>query len=216
MNMKSSPGGLTAILTWWVENGRDFPWRQTKDPFRFLIAEMLLQRSRSGSVSRVYLSLFDRWPSAEDIRDADVNEIATIINPLGLKSRAAKIKSVAVEWTTTEQPFNSMIQLKRLPGVGPYIANATSTAMSWDSVPCVDSVSIRVMRRYLGEWDGTLTDTDVALQAYLQVPKSQWRELNWSILDLAAAVCLPRIPRCHSCPLEDRCKWAEMQRQKGI
>ena len=216
MDTKSSYGSLTAVLGWWTDNGRVFPWRQTTDAFRFLIAEMLLQRSRSGTVAGVYLGLFERWPGAEEISQADVDEIATVIGPLGLRGRAEKIKAVATAWIDSGDHLNSVKQLQELPGVGPYIANATATAMSWESGPCFDSVSIRVMRRYLGQWAGDIPDVQVASQAYLQVPKTRWRELNWSILDLAAALCMPRVPRCHSCPLEEHCKWAEKQRQKPI
>ena len=62
---------LAGAVEWWEEHGRDFPWRNTVDPFRILVAELLLQRSRSGSVRSVYIELFERWPTPTDLKVAD-------------------------------------------------------------------------------------------------------------------------------------------------
>jgi len=199
---------VTAILGWWTVHGRDFPWRRTVDPFKILVAEMLLQRSRSGTVAKIYLQLFDRWPTQQKLAEADISELENLIRPLGFKNRASRIKAVAIEWIKPTNPPNTRDELQELGGVGPYSANATAMAMSWDADPCVDSVSIRVLRRYLGDHNAAHTDQHVASRAYSQAPKNRWCELNWAILDLAAAKCLPRIPRCQCCPLKDRCKTA--------
>ena len=201
---------MEPIFTWWEDQKRDFPWRRATDPFKLLVAEMLLQRSRSKSVSRIYMDLFDRWPTPQELAEADVSEIENLIRPLGLSSRATTIKAVAVAWFERGEPPCSSKELQGLPGVGPYSANATAVAMSWDSDPCVDSVSVRVLRRYLGKQGKDYSDQHVASIVYSEVPKNRWRELNWAILDLAAAICMPRVPRCHLCPLVDRCKWASM------
>lgn len=207
----TSYGFLTHILGWWNQNGRTFPWRETNDPFKVLVAEILLQRSRSGSVAKVYLDVFKRWPDAQEIAEADISEIEDLISPLGLKSRATRVKAVAMGWTQLKTLPSSSKELQELPGVGPYTGNATAVAMSWESDPCVDSVSVRVLRRYLGEQDNGHTDEQVALMAYSQVPNHRWKELNWAILDLAAALCMPRIPRCEECPLTEGCKWRKDQ-----
>ena len=204
------------IIRWWTLQGRNFPWRRTNDPFKILVAEILLQRSRSGSVTKVYLDLFERWPSAKNLAEADILEIETRINSLGFKSRALRLKNLAAIWSHRSIPPNNSKELQELPGVGPYSANATAIAMSWDSDPCVDSVSIRVLRRYRGNQTKRPSDQRIASITYSGIPKNRWRKLNWAILDLAAALCMPRIPRCSSCPLESRCKWAQKHRQKPI
>ena len=197
---------MELIFAWWEDQRRDFPWRRVTDPFKLLVAEMLLQRSRSGSVSEIYMDLFDRWPTPQELAESDVSELENLIRPLGLTNRATKIKAVAVAWVERAEPPGNSKELQDLPGVGPYSANATAIGMSWDSDPCVDSVSNRVLRRYLGKLDKDHSDQDVASIVYSQVPKDRWRELNWAILDLAAAICMPRVPRCQICPLIDRCK----------
>jgi A/G-specific adenine glycosylase len=205
---------MKEILAWWRVNGRAFPWRETTDPFKVLIAEMLLQRSRSGSVAKVYSDLFEKWPGVPELAQADVLEIEAIIHPLGLKTRATRIKAVAEEWSARKILPRNSDELQELPGVGPYTANATAAAMSWTSKPCMDSVSVRVMRRYLGDWDQVLPDTAIESGVYTMVSEDQWRELNWAILDLAAAVCMPKIPRCQICPLKDQCEWSKQKWQK--
>jgi A/G-specific adenine glycosylase len=199
---------VTEIVGWWTEHGRDFPWRSTTDPFKVLVAEMLLQRSRSVTVAKIYLQLFERWPTQRELADADISELKDLIRPLGFQNRASRIKAVAVEWSERATPPNTRDELQELAGVGPYSANATAIALSWAAKPCVDSVSIRVLRRYIGNQNMAHSDQKVASRAYSPVPKDRWRELNWAILDLAAAKCLPRIPRCQCCPLKDRCKTA--------
>ena len=206
----------TAIIRWWIEHGRDFPWRRTGDSFKILVAEMLLQRSRSRTVAKCYLKLFDIWPTPRELARADIAELEKLISPLGFKSRANRLKAVAIEWSERRIPPSTREELQELTGVGPYSANATAIAMLWDADPCVDSVSIRVLRRYLGDQNTAHTDQQVAYKAYSSAPKDQWRELNWAILDLAAAVCMPRIPRCQTCPLVDLCKWSEKHGQKPI
>ena len=206
----------SVIVGWWSKHGRDFPWRQTSDPFRILVAEILLQRSRSGTVASVYSQLFQRWSTPRELAVSDMAELEHLISPLGLKSRATSIKAAAIGWSERKKPPDTAEELQELNGVGAYSANATAIAMSWNADPCVDSVSIRVLRRYLDDKNDGLTDIQVASRAYSLVSKDQWRELNWAILDLAAAVCMPRRPRCPNCPLEDRCKWARKQGQKRI
>jgi A/G-specific adenine glycosylase len=207
---KADPDGqLTRLFDWWSENGRIFPWRQTVDPFKVLIAEILLQRSRSGSVAKVFGQLFSRWPGLRELANADLHAIEMMVNPLGLRGRARTIKEVAIAWLDAQDPPNSAEQLRKLPGVGPYMANATAAAMSWESDPCYDTVSIRVLRRFMGDTDRQHTDEEVASHVYSQVPRGHWRELNWAVLDLAASVCMPRTPRCEQCPLSDAgCEWA--------
>jgi A/G-specific adenine glycosylase len=170
---------------------------------------MLLQRSRAGSVARLYEEFFKCWPNPEDICDADVSDIEALISPLGLSGRANRIKTMAIAWSERKTLPHTAQELQELPGIGPYSANATAIAMSWDADPCVDSVSERVFRRFLGGRDNTEPKEQVARRVYSQIPKRQWRELNWAILDLAATLCMPRVPRCSVCPLSDECGWAK-------
>ena len=82
---------------WAEDNRRSFPWRETADPFRILVAEVLLQRSRGKTVATVYEELFRRWPDAAALSRARVATIASVIRPLGLVKRAETLKALATE-----------------------------------------------------------------------------------------------------------------------
>ena len=196
---------LECAVEWWEEHGRNFPWRNTNDPFRILIAELLLQRSRSGSVGPVYKDLFERWPTPADLKIADIGSILAVIEPLGLQQRASRIKELASVWDGLDHVPTNVSELLQLPGIGPYSAKATAAAMSWSTEPPVDSVSSRVMKRLLGERSHGKNDGELARSVYSHAPKRRWRDLNWAILDIAAAVCMPKIPRCDVCPVSADC-----------
>ena len=82
-------------MEWANSNGRAFPWRSETDGFRILVGELLLQRSRSSTVSGVYESLFRRWPTAVELALAPIEELTEMIRPLGLLSRALRLASLA-------------------------------------------------------------------------------------------------------------------------
>jgi A/G-specific adenine glycosylase len=200
---------LMNALDWWYNHGRDFPWRRTKDPFKILVAELLLQRSRSGSVSVVYQNIFQRWPTPKYLSRANISSIESVIRPLGLQSRAMRIKELAIAWVGQDHLPSDVNGLQKLSGIGPYSAKATAVAMSWNPEPPVDSVSGRVMRRLLG-YETAVADYDtIASTVYSHTPKCAWRALNWAILDIAAAWCMPKKPRCTTCPLRNGCRKAK-------
>ena len=198
------------LLAWGERNRRSFGWRSTDDPFRVLVAEILLQRSRGRTVAPVFEKLFDRWPDASALARADIEEIASVIRPLGLVRRAATLRALAEAVIDRGSVPRSRDELLDLPGVGPYAANATIAVAFGERAPVVDGVSARVYRRYLGVDGQGPVSTDPLLRGMVEraTPRSHVREWNWAILDLAAAVCLPKIPRCPECPLAAHCSWS--------
>ena len=194
------------LLQWAKGEGRAFSWRREADAFRILLAEVLLQRSRSSTVERVFEQLTLRWSNASALAAADVEEIAEVIRPLGLTSRAPRIKQLALVIANQGSVPTNPRELRELPGVGYYVAGATAAALGKEEYPLVDSVSVRVFRRYFPD-SAERTDADLAAMAYASAPRGRWHELNWAALDLAAAVCLPRRPLCQECPLASECAW---------
>lgn len=207
------PQGLSAfrrgIRTFAREGLREFAWRGNNNPFEVLVAEVLLQRSRSSTVEAVYRELFRRWPTAEALARAQVRSIAAVIRPLGLVSRAPRLKQLAAEIAARGLPEN-VDRLLELPGVGRYAANAAAAVAFGKRSPTVDGVSARVYRRYFGLPEGRPAVGDRELWALVELvtPPRGARTWNWAVLDLAAAICLPRVPRCDECPLRTRCAFA--------
>jgi A/G-specific adenine glycosylase len=210
-DMRGDPARFRRILArWGAENRRSFPWRETDDPFRILVAEVLLQRSRGGTVAKVYERLFTRWPDAEHLGRARVDSIESVIRPLGLTSRARKLRDLARSVFELGAVPDSLQGLLELPAVGRYAAGATlAVAFNKHSV-VVDGVTARVYRRYFGLAENLPGVSDQELWALVRdvTPNRAAKGWNWAVLDLAATICLPKVPRCSSCPLKSDCVWA--------
>ena len=198
------------LRAWGRANYRSFPWRETDDPFQVLIAEVLLQRSRGGTVARVYQELFERWPDAAALSRARVQSIASVIRPLGLVRRAGTLKTLAADVEQLGDVPVDLPGLMALPGVGRYAASATLAVAFGQPVPTVDGVTARVYRRFFGlEGDGPASnDKELWGSVERATPTGGVRDWNWAVLDLAATVCLPKVPRCRICPLSVRCAWS--------
>ena len=195
------------LLAWGRQHRRSFPWRETDDPFRVLVAEVLLQRSRGKTVAAVYERLFARWADADALARARESSIASVIRPLGLVRRAATLREMSKEVVRRGGVPSTVAVLLELPGVGPYAAGATA-AVAFDAHEAVvDGVSARVYRRYFGLDDARPANNDRELWStvHAATPRRAVKEWNWAVLDLAALVCLPDTPRCPSCPLKASC-----------
>lgn len=196
------------LLRWGRANRRPFPWREETDPFRILVAEVLLQRSRGKTVASVYDEFFVQWPDAHALAAAEVEEIEDVIRPLGLVSRARLLKATALEVVDRGGVPKSVQEMMRLAGVGRYAASATAAAAYGRAVATVDGTSARVYRRFFG----LQADRDSAVDDQLWglvdevTPVRAVRQWNWAVLDLAAAICLPKVPKCGECPLSRECK----------
>jgi A/G-specific adenine glycosylase len=198
------------LMRWGRANRRSFPWRETGDPFRVLVAEVLLQRSRGKTVAVVYEDLFRRWPNALTLSRARVPTIEDVIRPLGLIRRAFILKKLAEEVVRLGEVPRTIDGLLALPGVGPYAAGATVVVAFGGRAPVVDGVTARVYRRYFGLDGSDPASTDRELWRLVDdaTPTRNLREWNWSVLDLASSICVPKVPRCSSCPLAADCCWS--------
>ena len=198
------------LRAWGRANRRTFPWRSERDPFRILVAEVLLQRSRGKTVALAFEELFRRWPDAGALARARVPSIESVIRPLGLVRRAATLKELAKAVLECGGVPRTLVGLMGLPGVGRYAASATLAVAFRKPVPTVDGVTARVYRRYFGLAGDGPASSDRELWGLVErvTPRKGIREWNWAILDLAATVCLPKRPRCPQCPLRERCAWS--------
>jgi A/G-specific adenine glycosylase len=198
------------LLRWGRENRRSFPWRDEGDPFRILVAEILLQRSRGSTVGPVYTELCRRWPDASSLSMARVDSIRSVIRPLGLVRRAETLKALATQVVALGGVPSKLEGLLELAGVGLYAASATRAVAFERRQATVDGVTARVYRRYFGLDDATPASADKDLWAVVErvTPTAGVREWNWSVLDLAATVCMPGRPRCDICPLASDCRWS--------
>lgn len=201
------------LLLWFQTKGRSFPWRREgQSKYRLVVSEVLLQRTRAGTVAGIYAKFFAAYPSWRRLAEAEADSLKECLRPLGLwRRRAIGLVALAkaVRRNRGRLPSDRS-EIERLPGVGQYIANAIELVCSNTPAPLLDVNMARVLERYFGP----RTMADIRYDPYLQ--RLAWRvvncpessSLNWAILDLAAEVCLPRAPKCCSCPLKAGCKYA--------
>lgn len=203
------------ILRWFERNGRSFPWRHSSlSNYRYIVAEVLLQRTRAETVSIFFPAFVEEFPSWRHLDSANIKRLEEYLKPIGLwRRRAASIKALAQAMSKRNGRFPvDRDEVEALPGVGQYIANAVQMFCHGVPAPLLDANMARVLERVFGP----RKLADIRYDPYLQelaartVTCKTPRELNWAILDLAATICLPRNPRCDECPLAQICQ-ASMQ-----
>jgi len=199
------------IINWFKKNGRVYPWRQTNDPFRILIAEMMLRRTKADQVKSVYERLFAEYPDVEAVAKAGNKKLERILYPLGLKWRTPAF-GLAARWVREKYDCkvpNTREELKSLPGVGDYVAGAVLSVAYNRKEWIVDSNIVRLFRRYFGiktSKEGR-RDKHVIEIAKIYVSCKIPRKANLAILDFTALICTPRNPKCERCPLKKECTY---------
>jgi A/G-specific adenine glycosylase len=205
------------LLDWYCDNRREFPWRNSNNPFEVLLAEKLLQQTRARDiVVSSYTILLAEYPNAQALMNATVEELREIIQPLGLAYRATEIRQMAAEIVESyggEVPSN-LKELLNLTGVGDYCARAVLSFAYNQSVPIVDTNIARFLHRLCGIKD--LLPANPARKKYLRflaaqlLPENETRDFNLALLDLCALVCKPTNPKCYSCPLRKYCAYGQV------
>jgi len=168
------------LLAWFAENGRDLPWRRTRDPYAILVSEVMLQQTQVERVRPRYLAWLARWPSAESLAAAAPGDVIREWQGLGYNRRALGLHRAAKRVAEDGWPSD----LTTLSGVGPYTAAALRCFAFGEDVLPVDVNVARVSRRTRQAFSAA------AAQA---------------LMDLGATVCLARVPRCGACPLATSC-----------
>lgn len=197
------------ILTYWDENGRkNLPWRLTIDPWKILLAEILLRKTTSAQAVEVFNDMAGFSPA--DVAEMRNDQLENLLRPIGMfRVRALQIRMVAE--AVAKQGANALAEadfLDNLPGVGPYIRNAVLCFAFGMRKPALDTNMIRVLQRVFGiKTERRRARDDKALWLFAEsiMPTEHYREFNWGILDLAATLCTPREPKHKDCPLNSFC-----------
>jgi len=168
------------LLEWFETNGRDLPWRKTRDPYAILVSEVMLQQTQVERVVPRWEAWLARWPTVEALAAASAGEVILEWQGLGYNRRAVSLHRAAQHVAAHGWPDD----LTRLPGVGPYTAAAVGNfAFGRDVVP-VDVNIARIRERTRELFDASCAQ---------------------ALFDLGATVCLARVPRCGECPLAHAC-----------
>jgi A/G-specific adenine glycosylase len=172
---------LDALLAAWFDaNGRDLPWRRTRDPYAILVSEVMAQQTQVERVVPRYERWLARWPTVEALAGASPADVIVEWQGLGYNRRALSLHRAARVVAEHGWPDD----LSELPGVGAYTAAAVRNFAFGDDVLPVDTNVRRVQERTGHAFAATSAQ---------------------ALMDLGATVCLARIPRCDVCPLAERC-----------
>jgi A/G-specific adenine glycosylase len=168
------------LSDWFAVNGRELPWRHTRDPYAILVSEVMLQQTQADRVVPRYLAWLERWPTVDSVAAAPAADVIREWLGLGYNRRAVNLHRAAQIIARHGWPDD----LTALPGIGPYTAAATRCFALGEDVLPVDVNVDRVQRRTGHAFSGA------AAQA---------------LMDLGATICLARVPRCEVCPLASEC-----------
>jgi len=204
------------LLAWFKESKREFPWRDTKDPFQIIVAEKLLQQTRVGEpVISAYKKLTFKYPTPSALSKAKLENVQEIIKPLGLIFRAKHLIKMSKEII---ERHNGLIpkefdELMQLTGIGEYCARAVLSFAFKQNVPIVDTNVARFLHRVYGI-DSTVP-VNPSRKKYLfeiasdLLPMRKSRNFNFAVLDLCAEICIPKKPKCSDCPLKSVCEYGK-------
>lgn len=199
------------LLIWYVENKRNLPWRQTKNPYSVWLSEVILQQTRVAQGLPYYNLFLSKFPTVTDLANANEDEVLKTWQGLGYYSRARNLhKAAKVVVDKYNKTFpSSYNELLKLPGVGPYTASAIASICFDEPSAVVDGNVYRVLSRYF--------DIDIPINKpqgikYFQklaqslIDENEPGEYNQALMEFGALQCKPKQPLCSVCPLEDSCK----------
>jgi A/G-specific adenine glycosylase len=168
------------LLAWFAREGRDLPWRRTRDPYAILVSEVMLHQTQVARVVPRYLEWLERWPTADTLASAPAADVIRAWQGLGYNRRALNLHRAAKRIAAQGWPED----LTELPGVGRYTAHAIRCFAFGDPVLPEDTNVRRVRERTGADFGPGCAQ---------------------ALMDLGASVCLARIPRCEACPLAGDC-----------
>lgn len=201
----------SVLISWFRENGRDLPWRRTRDPWRILVSEVMLQQIQVARAIPFYESFVERFPTVGALASSPLAEAIRAWGDLGRYRRVVNLHRTArliVEEHGGLIPSDPGV-LVTLPGIGPYTAGAVACFAFEKDVPFFDTNIHRVLHRvYFGpEIPGPVANRRelLALAAQL-VPAGEGWAWNQAVMEFGALHCTARRPRCGECPVSDHCR----------
>ena len=198
-----------SLLSWFAREGRDLPWRRTRDPYRIWISEVMLQQTQVDRVVHFYRRFLKKFPTLKKLAGAKWPELLSVWRGLGYYSRAKNLKRAAQAIITQHGGRfpESAGELEQLPGIGPYTARAIMVFAREAHELVLDTNTRRVLSRYFG-FTETAAKNAFSRHAGDIVPRGRSWGFHQGLMDLGALVCDAKEPRCGDCPLEKNCDYS--------
>jgi len=199
------------LLKWWEKNRREFPWRKTRDPYKILISEVLLHRTKAEQVVPIYIKITDCFPTIDSLSKAPLKQIHEMTYSLGLTWRVTALYRMV---EILKNKYNCKIpetkkDLILLPGVSNYIAAAVRCFAFEIPDSILDTNTVRIIGRIFGiaTKDGSRRSQELE-DLYLALNSNfDCRKFGYALLDLGAILCRPKNPACSNCPVNIFCNY---------
>lgn len=195
------------LLDWWRSNGRDLPWRRTRDPWAVLVSETMLQQTQVARVVHRWERFLGRFPTVRSCAEAPRADVVDEWSGLGYNRRAVYLHRAAKACVLRFDGAlpTTVEDLQTLPGIGPYTARAVLVFAHEQDIGLVDTNAGRfVSRAVAGEM---LTPSAAQATADAAVPPGWGWTWGQAVFDLGARICTKRSPRCGECPIAGQCVW---------
>ncbi|MEP6937247.1 MAG: A/G-specific adenine glycosylase [Chthoniobacterales bacterium] len=203
-----------ALMKWYRRNGRDLPWRRTRDPYAVLVSEFMLQQTQVATVLPYYSAWIRRFPDFPTLAQSAESAVLHAWQGLGYYDRARNLHGLAQIVTRSHAGAlpRDLLAIRHLPGVGRYTANAIASFAFDAPLPVVEANIGRVLARLLDLREpidsaaGRETLWDFAA---LLMPQRQPSAHNSALMDLGALICTAGKPQCGICPVRSFCRARE-------
>jgi A/G-specific adenine glycosylase len=192
------------LLKWFRVVGRDLPWRRTNDPYRIVVSEIMLQQTQVDRVIPKYEAFLKKFPSFKVLAKAAQSEVVKMWHGLGYNRRALGLRKLAITLRTTNYELpTASDELIKLPGIGPYTAEAVRAfAFRKKGAAPVDTNIERVLKRIFGAHKKDRAGIQELAREV--VADDSW-SYNHAVMDFGASICTARAPKCEICPMRDFC-----------
>lgn len=207
------------IISWFRENGRALPWRETRDPYAIWLSEIILQQTRIAQGWEYWERFMTQYPTVEDLAAAHEDEVLKLWQGLGYYSRARNLHTAAKQIVALGHFPDTLEGIKQLKGVGDYTAAAIGSFAFDIPAAVVDGNVYRVLARYFGidtPINSTQGKKEFAALAQSLLPSSKASDFqsslslvaayNQAMMDFGAIQCTPQSPKCLLCPLAETCE----------
>jgi A/G-specific adenine glycosylase len=210
----------TRLRAWFRANGRDLPWRRTRDPYRILVSELMLQQTQVSRVVPKYAEFLATFPTLHDVARARPARVMEAWSGLGYYARARNLHALARRVTDRGREAGATLppdvaSLRALPGIGAYTAGAVSSFAYERRAELVDTNVARVLKRVFApdadikRGPGQKRVWSIAREILPRTGRAAWTH-NQALMELGALVCTARVARCGECPVRSHCATARM------
>jgi A/G-specific adenine glycosylase len=198
------------LLDWYGRNGRDLPWRQTRDPYHILVSEMMLQQTQVDRVLPKYHEWLAKYPSLEALAVAPEQDVSDTWRPLGYNVRPRRLHAIARESVARYGGAlpSDETTLRSFKGIGEYTAGAVLSFAFGQRAAILDTNVARVLFRiFVGRGQPKLHATKKHLWRISRtvLPRRRVFDFNQALMDFGATLCTARKPKCLICPMRTGC-----------